>query len=128
MWPAGAGEAPAPLRAGLQNITKAEGAAEWARFAAYFRALAEGRPGSVGERLPAKHCAANFWIVKPGYLNQARRRRKREGRRREDVTRRQRLADSRESSLAPFHVSPPHRARASRCTRNSAPSRKCSSP
>lgn len=54
----------------LQNITKPEGAAEWARFVAYFRALAEGRPGAVGERLPPKHCAANFWIVKPGYLNQ----------------------------------------------------------
>lgn len=46
------------------------GASEYQRFSAWFRALSMGDPGSVGERMAAKHCLRNLWLLKPSYLNQ----------------------------------------------------------
>jgi Tubulin-tyrosine ligase family len=53
----------------LRNIGTS-GAADYQAFCSHFRSLSNGDLASCGEKLPAKHCTKNMWLVKPSYLNQ----------------------------------------------------------
>ena len=53
----------------LRDIGR-RGLPEYSRFCAHFRQLGGGDVEGSGERMPAKHCRRNMWLVKPAYLNQ----------------------------------------------------------
>jgi hypothetical protein len=52
----------------LRDIAR-RGAGDYSAFCAHFRLLACGDHAGAGERMPAKHCRRNMWLVKPSYLN-----------------------------------------------------------